>query len=345
LEDVVKTVQQDSFKTAARADLAASRHYITGDSDAAHALRQMAALGASCDVPLLISGPYDSGKEHVARYIHAESGRRHRPFFKLNCGQDNLSSKVGSDHAQNASDGGGSIESIEGGTLFLSNADEMSIDVQTLVFQLIEQRSMPAENSHIRQPLNIRIIAASSHCLASMVSAGTFRQDLYDRLKTLSLPVPPLRQRREDIVPLMQKMLLDRDVGERFNIDWAAGQALRSHNWPGNSRELNNLVAHGCIIYAGQTIGERQIDSLLTIGQPARAGHIKQVAELRASRPLNNGFNLKSHLEAEELQFLTTALRQVNGVVQHAADLTGLKRTTFIEKMRKHGIDGRHFKR
>jgi DNA-binding NtrC family response regulator len=296
LEDGVKIERQDSFKTAARMNAAASRHYISGDSDAAHALRQMTALSASCDMPLLICGPYGSGKEHVARYIHAESGRRYRPFLKLNCGLENLAPKIGSDNAQIASDYGENIETADGGTLFLSNADEMSIDVQTLILQLIEQRNLPATNSGNCQPLNIRVIASSSRCLASMVSEGTFRQDLYYRLNMLTLPVPPLRQRREDIALLMEQFLLEREARERFNIDWPADQA-------------------------------------------------KHIAQLRAVGPMDAGFNLKSHLEAEELQFLTTALRQTNGVVQHAANLSGLKRTTFIEKMRKHGIERRQFKR
>ncbi len=228
LEDGVRIERQESFKnpvrTAAQANITASRHYITGDSDAAHALRQMAALAANCDMPLLISGPHGSGKEHVARYIHAESERRHRPFLKLSCG---------SDSAQH--DGGGdSIETAEGGTLYLSDADEMSIDVQTLIFQLIEQRTMPPANAGSRKPLNIRVIASSSRCLASMVSDGTFRQDLYYRLNMLALPVPPLRQRREDIAMLMQQFLRERHVSARFNINWAASQTLRTHNWPGN---------------------------------------------------------------------------------------------------------------
>ncbi len=301
---------------------------IIGDSPAAHSLRQMAALAATSDSPMLITGPYGSEKLCIARAIHSASNRARGPFVRINCG----AGMNGSNFTDQC------LESSHNGTLFLEDADEMSVDVQMLIWQLVSNHQPCKLPDQKAPPLNIRVIAASNQCLAAKVKNRHFRSDLHSRLSLMSLPVAPLRQRRVDVEAMINHFLLDHDPAQRFTIDWSARQELRAHSWPGNVRELRQLVARACFFHPGQNIGSRNIKGLLAASnQPRPAERLIPAKELPV--PFGKNFNLKTHLRDEEARHVQSALIQANGIIQHAADMTGMKRTTFVEKMRKHGIE------
>jgi sigma-54 specific flagellar transcriptional regulator A len=323
---------------------------IIGNSVAAHSLRQMAALAAGSDSPILITGPRGCGKETAARAIHAASARRNGPFIKVNCAAQSSENFLtrdfqASQDTQSKPDGG--LENAHLGTLYLSDIDEMCVDVQFLTWRLLALQPTNRAPEPFGPALDIRVLAATSQSIARKVSEGTFRQDLYYRLSSLTLPVPPLRQRREDIAILIDYFVLEHAPDRRFTTDWAAQQALCVHSWPGNIRELRNLVARTCAFHPGQIVGAHQMRSLLAMGQARKAESTKPTVGkvLGEDSPIAGGFSLKMHLADEELRYLQSALEQAKGIVQHAADITGMKRTTFLEKMRRHAMERRQYRR
>jgi sigma-54 dependent transcriptional regulator, flagellar regulatory protein len=235
------------------------------------------------------------------------------------------------------------LEASHNGTLFLEDADEMSVDVQMLIWQLISKHQPCKLLDQKASPLNIRVIAATNQCLAARVKEGHFRTDLYSRLSLMSLPIAPLRQRRVDVEAMIDHFLSAHDPAQRFTIDWSARQVLRAHNWQGNVRELRQLVTRACIFHPGQNIGSRGMRRLLAMGNlPHTAERSPPAKDLPV--PFGEDFNLKTYLCEEEARHVQSALEQANGVIQHAADMTGMKRTTFVEKMRKHGIERKRFR-
>ncbi len=327
---------------------------IIGDGGAAHSLRQMVALAAASDGPLLLTGPAGCGKKVAARAVYAASPQRNHPFVTVNVAalaeQNAIELLFGIGAEQHRRARPPSLfAQARGGMLFFDEIADLSLECQALLEQLLNHAEIPGMPSSPKrnsaEPTDkVRIIAASSQCLASKIGEDRFRQDLYYHLSLLSIHVPPLRQRREDIATLIDYFQMAHPTAQRFVMDGAALQLLEAYHWPGNIRELRNLVARACLFHPGRPLGARRMAALLTMGQPLRSKPHRQ------SKPndlvgIGPGFNLKAYLDDEELRFIQSALQQAGGIVQHAADLSGLKRTTFIEKMKRYGINQAEFKK
>lgn len=327
---------------------------IIGDSTAAHDLRQMVALAAGSDGPLLLTGPAGCGKKVAARAIYAASPQRNHPLITVNIAALAKTNATEMLFGIGAGRRSGAhppslYERAQGGILLFEEIADLSLECQALLQQLLNGAKIPGmppalKHGSTEHAATVRIIAASSQCLASKIGEVRFRQDLYYQLSRLSIHVPPLRQRREDIPALIDYFLMEHPAAQRFTMNGAALQMLEAYPWPGNIHELRNLVARACLFHPGRLLGARRMTALLHMGQPLRS---------RARRPgkgdnlvgIGPGFNLKAYLDDEELRFIQSALQQAGGVVQHAADLSGLKRTTFIEKMKRHGIDRADYKK
>ncbi|NJM49797.1 MAG: sigma 54-interacting transcriptional regulator [Sphingomonadales bacterium] len=311
---------------------------IIGESNAAHSLRQMAALAAGTGAPLLLTGPAGSGKEVAARAVHAASRQRNGPFVRVNCstlGDDGLMVLFGIN--PNGQDGRGSqsyFEMAAFGTLFLDEIADLPLPLQAMVQQILEEKPVPGLPLEPRHYRRVRIIAATRTGLGSLIGEDQFRQDLYYSLSLLTIAVPPLRQRRGDIAMLIDYFLMPKPAAERFTLETGAMQLLETHFWPGNIRELRNVVARASLFHPGTIIGAQRMGALLKMGEPMKSHQ----ASAEPPSNISPGFNLKAHLDEEEKRFIQTALKQTKGVVQHAANLSGLKRTTFIEKMKRHAI-------
>lgn len=317
---------------------------IIGDGSAAHCLRQMVALAASSDSAILLTGSTGSGKTVAARAIHAASPRRNNPFVAVNAASLNGEHAIERLFGIAASGTECGRETLfrqaEGGTLYFDEIANLPLEIQALLEQWISHRLLPGISADAAG--GFRIIAASSQCLASMIGAGSFRQDLFYHLSLLSIPIPPLRHRREDIPVLIDYFQMDKPAETRFIPESSALQLLSAYHWPGNIRELRNLVARACLFHPGQPVGTRRMGALLHMGQPTRTAKMADAIPPDSSA-MKASFNLKAHLEQEEYHFIVSALRQAKGTVQHAADMSGVKRTTFIEKMKRHGINRRNF--
>lgn len=335
-----------------------------GNSPAIVQVRKLVSQVAAHNTLVLIQGESGSGKEVVARALHDSSDRAGKPFIPVNCGAipaDLLESELFG-HEKGAFTGAiatrkGRFEMAEGGTLFLDEIGDMSLPMQVKLLRVLQERCFERVGSNQTIHSNVRIIAATHRDLDAMVDAGTFRQDLYFRLAVFPIQVPPLRDRVEDIPLLLQhfRRRLEARGDKPAEFSQGALQALMQHRWPGNIRELENLVERMSITHAGELVRVRDL--------PVRyAGDFIQSSEdeksclldkplisaIPAARPAEDteeaaalpsqGMDLRQHLQDLEVNYINEALRQVNGVVSQAAKLLGLQRTTLVEKMKKFGL-------
>ena len=287
--------------------------------------------------PVLICGESGVGKEVVARRLHdASAGQRSGDWVAVNCGaipepliEAELFGYVRGAFTGAARAHRGFVEQANGGTLFLDEIGDMPLQMQTRLLRALQERRVTRIGAESSTPVDFRLVCATHRDLPAMVRAGQFREDLYYRINVITLQIPPLRDRREDILWLADRMLQELRPGGRQRslvLSLGAQQALFAHAWPGNARQLNHVLRRTLALGAGPVIdasdlfdGERDITLNAT--------------------PAQKGRSLNQHLEAAERTFIVTALQAHQGVVTEAASHLGISRKTLWEKMRRHGID------
>ncbi len=235
---------------------------LVGSSAAMRAVREMIHTIAPTDCAVLILGETGTGKELVARSLHAQSMRRNKPFVPVNCGAipENLVESELFGHRKGAFTGAdqhrkGLVEVADGGTLFLDEIGELDKQVQVKLLRFLESGEIRrvGENEPFR--VDVRVICATNRSLKQMVEEGTFRQDLYFRINTFELHLPPLRERREDIPELVEHLIARKLPGRRqVRVSPEALQLLMAYDWPGNVRELANVVERALILSRGEQI-------------------------------------------------------------------------------------------
>ena len=307
---------------------------IIGESPAVAAAKEWAGMAAAGSSTVLINGESGTGKELFAQSIHNSSPRRERQFIAINCAAlpENLIESELFGYEEGAFTGAkrggqaGKFEIADGGTIFLDEIGDMSLNVQSKLLRVIQEKKVARVGSPHERPVDIRIIAATHKELGVEVQKGNFRQDLYYRLNVLELRIPALRERIEDL-PLLTRHLaekisirLDRNLPR---IDNEFAHKLRSHNWPGNIRELENVLERA-IIRAGT-------DGVLT----ADLLEFHHRAEQRpmAERPVR----IRSLREAEK-ENIAEAIVFYEGNIQKAAARLGIGRNTLYRKMKEYDI-------
>jgi len=231
------------------------REQLVGDSIAMQEIREQILLVGPAPVTVLLSGESGTGKDVVARALHHFSGHEHAPFKPINCAAipESLLENELFGHEKGAftdarSQTRGIFEQADGGTVFLDEIGEMALSAQVRLLRVLEERRVTRIGGDRSIPIDVRVLAASNKDLLAAVSRGEFRRDLYYRLKVVELPLPPLRERRQDIPLLIQHYVdqLSRDQrGTRFDgVSAKAMDLLQAYDWPGNVRELRNLVEH-----------------------------------------------------------------------------------------------------
>lgn len=314
----------------------ASRHsQILGDSVPMKAVRHQIQLMGPTHGRVLIYGESGSGKELVARAIHARSGRAEGRFVEVNCAampEELIESELFG-HVRGAlggaeADKSGKFQLADGGTLFLDEVGDMSLRTQAKVMRALDEQRFEPVGSGRTVQVDVRVIAATNKDLEDEISNGNFREDLFYRLNVVPFQVPPLRDRAEDIPVLAQHFLdeFSRAYGRKpKRLLPSALETLAAQAWPGNVRELRNLMERMVILHAGQEIGSRHI--------PA-AGH--RGAALRPGGP---GFaSLREAREAYERDYVLRTLKATKGNVTRAAAALGLARSNLHRKMRALGI-------
>ncbi|MBK6298215.1 MAG: sigma-54-dependent Fis family transcriptional regulator [Sphingomonadales bacterium] len=329
-----------------------ARHLIVGQSPAIDLLRDMISRVAKASVPILLNGPSGSGKEMVARSIHAMSDRADKPFVAINCGAipvDLIESELFG-HEKGSFTGAamrriGRFEEADGGTLFLDEIGDMRFDMQVKLLRVLEEGIITRVGGNGTIPVNVRIISATHQNLSAAIDEGRFREDLYFRLGVIPVEVPSLASRAEDVPLLINHFQTNAPLAGRARFDPSALSRLMEHDWPGNVRELRNVVERAGILYPGEMIGAREAEQLLGRA-PKRLSQPKPALQLVEAQPESIApsaapmpVDLKMLLETMELERIQMALDNADGVISEAARLLTLKRTTLIEKMRKYGVD------
>lgn len=296
---------------------------------------------APTDVTVLIEGETGTGKEVLAEEIHRHSKRKDKPFIVVDCatlGKELIASELFG-HTKGSftgatSDREGAFEYADGGTIFLDEIGDLSIELQPQLLRAIEKREIKRIGSNKVRKVDVRIISATNRNLKNELNTEKFREDLYFRLSVVHIELPPLRKRKEDI-PLLTKKFLQEFAGEKgqdavVNFDKTM-EAFKNHEWPGNVRELRNLVEFAC--YSGR----RPLDlgAFLYLGraQPPEAEIAGDVATDQPFKVAKN--NLIKRFEAS---FLKQLLKEENGNISRAARRAGIERAYLQRLIRKHGL-------
>lgn len=309
------------------AKLTAPRH-IEGKSEASRQLYSYVELVAPTPMSVLILGASGTGKEYVAHRIHDLSARADRPFFALDCGaipRDVAASEFFG-HKKGAFTGAdtdkrGAFEMANGGTLFLDEVGNLSYEVQVQLLRALQERRIRPVGGTQEIPIDIRLVCATNENLEEAVGEGRFREDLYHRINEFTIYMPKLSERGSDLFLFAE--LFIRHANEELNrtvegFDSDAAELLASHSWPGNLRELNNVVKRAVLLTRGNKITTTELTQAM--GQ-IRTDNVLQL-----------------HDEDTERQRIITALQQTNGNKAKAARILGVDRKTIYNKIEKLGI-------
>jgi DNA-binding NtrC family response regulator len=314
-----------------------------GHSPAMEKIYRILSKVALSSHPVLILGESGTGKELVARTIHSYGPNAEKPFLPIDCSsfvptlmESELFGYVkgaftGANHSKD-----GLLVSAEGGTVFLDEIGELSLDLQAKLLRALQEKEVRPVGATHRVPIKARIIAATNRDLAAMVENGSFRKDLYYRLNVVNLKLPALRERREDI-PLLAAHFLDRissERGRKFTLSDEALRIMMAHDWPGNVRELENAMQHGCTFSTGPVIHLGDLTTLLK-NRAVEAQHRAALAGNGAATGEAPGVKPLAELEREAI---LEAIRRLKGDKLQAARLLGIGKTTLYRKLKEYGI-------
>lgn len=315
--------------TTANANASASvPKYLEGKSEASRQLYDYVRLVAPTPMSVLILGASGTGKEYVARRIHELSARKDKPFFALDCGAipKDVAASEFFGHKKGAFTGAdadkrGAFEVANGGTLFLDEVGNLSYDVQVQLLRALQERCIRPVGGDRELKVDIRLVCATNENLEQAVAEGRFREDLYHRINEFTIYMPQLRERGNDIFLFADLFIrqanaeLQRQVD---GLDAAAAELLVQHSWPGNLRELNNVMKRAVLLARGRQITAAELQQAMG---PVRQNAVPTL-----------------HDEADERQRIEEALRQTGGNKAKAARLLGIDRKTIYNKMEKWGM-------
>lgn len=301
---------------------------------------QLAAKVAPVNTTVLILGESGVGKEVVARFIHRTSPRRDGPFVNINCGaipatlleSELFGYESGAFTGARREGKPGMIEVASGGTLFLDEISELSTDLQVKLLQVIQERKLVRVGGVKPLDVDIRIIAATNRDLAAMVARGEFRADLFYRLNVVPITIPPLRERPDDVIPLIYHFLdrYNRAHGYRKTISEEAREILTRYSWPGNVRELENLIERLVVTAEGDEIGAGDLPM-----------QILEEGGARRPRVVVGGIMpLRQAIEEVERQIIERALAEKRSTYS-IARLLGVNQSTVVRKIKKYVGGGR----
>ncbi len=292
------------------------------------------------EATVLILGESGTGKELIARAIHYHSPRKDGPFVPVDCGAlpEGIIESELFGHEKGAYTGAhastrGLIRSADRGTIFLDEIGEVPIPLQAKLLRTLQEREVRPVGGAQTIRVDTRVIAASNKDLYSEVQKGTFRTDLFYRLNVVTIRVPPLRERKEDIPLLVAHFIKTKRDRAIMGIDEDALQALMSYTWPGNVRELENVLERGMALGRGHIITYRDLPPLGRKEVPVSTARIPSTGPGLSL----NGVPLS--LKAYERLALETALREMNGDMEKAAKALGVGKSTLYRKLREHGLN------
>jgi len=321
---------------------AAGEGEVVAEDRASREVVELARRVAASDASVLISGESGVGKEVIARFIHRHSARASRPFVAINCAAipDNLLEATLFGHERGAFTGAiqshpGKFEQAQGGTLLLDEVTEMPLGLQAKLLRVLQEREVERVGGKKAIALDVRILATSNRKLEDEVQAGRFREDLYYRLNVFPLPLPALRERPQDILPLAQRMLhraASEPGGRRFSLAPAAIVSLTSYSWRGNIRELENVMQRAMILAPGSVI---EPEHLCLPGNSAIPRAV-EAANLAGGDALRTQ---PTDLKSLEKSHILETLRACNGVRKMAAERLRMSERTLRYKLAQYRLE------
>ncbi|WP_425398878.1 sigma 54-interacting transcriptional regulator [Aeoliella sp.] len=317
-------------------DEAADRVQMIGNCPAIEALRSTIAKVANADLAVLVLGENGTGKEVVAQSIHYRSPRRAEPLIAVNCAAltETLLESELFGHEKGAFTGAnesraGKFEVASGGTLFLDEIGDMSLSGQAKLLRALEQKEVVRVGGHETISTDCRVVAATNQNLADLVREKKFREDLYFRLNVVTLELPPLRERGDDVVTLAEfflRQLTQKQGRKPPTLTAAAKKRLVAHRWPGNVRELRNLMERVAYLAGGDRIDADDLAFTLSPGAKKSGG-------------METGLTLSDATHDFQVDYIKRTIDQVRGNVTEAAKLLGVHRSNLYRKMRALGME------
>lgn len=314
-----------------------------GTSEPIKRVLEFVAKVADHGSTVLIQGESGTGKELVARMLHFTSTRKDRPLIPVNCGAipENLLESELFGHEKGAFTGAvqtriGRFESAHGGTIFLDEIGELSLGLQVKLLRVLQERSFERVGGTKTINVDVRVVAATNQDLEEAVRQKRFREDLYYRLNVIPVTIPPLRDRKSDIPGLVNHFLAKLSRGKQKAATGCSPDAmarLMEYHWPGNIRELENMVERLAVMSHSETIEASDLPDRL----PRPLTAVEEPAAQFISFS-DQGINLSREIEQLENRLIVGALRQANGITTKAAQLLQVNRTTLIEKMKRKGF-------
>ena len=330
--ELLKKIQEALQTARPKATTAApspTSDFLEGESDAARQLYNYVRLVAPTNMAVLINGASGTGKEYVAHRIHQLSKRANHPFVAIDCGSipKELAASEFFGHVKGAFTGAladktGAFVEANGGTIFLDEIGNLGYEVQIQLLRALQERKIRPVGSGKEIPVDVRLISATNENLEQAIEKGAFREDLYHRLNEFTLRIPPLKDRREDIL-LFANFFLDqanREMDKQLvGFDDRACRLLLDYAWPGNLRQMKNAIRRATLLATGKFI------------TPAELSDLPETGTSIAALPLRN--------EETEKQHILEALRQTGRNKSRAAQLLGIDRKTLYNKLKLYGID------
>ena len=340
---------------------------LIGNSPKMQQLRRIIKFAGHCNSSIMITGPSGSGKEVVAEAIHLMSDRCNAANIAVNCGAlpEQLIESELFGHEKGSFTGAvnqhiGLFEQADKGTIFLDEIGDMPINMQVKLLRVLETRIINRVGGNRNIPIDVRVVAATHKSLGECIENKAFREDLYYRLCVVPIEVPALNERSEDIPDLVEHFLKKQEGRNPLPVFTAdALAAMQSYSWPGNVRELRNVVERAGVFFAGQQVSASDVAMLVQSdiapatrpadplssgaafsGADDRVTPVPVEAAIVRNDDTNNVVkDLNAHLQREERRIILHALDVSHGIVSQAARSINIKRTTLIDKMRKHNID------
>jgi len=330
---------------------------LIGNATSMRSVVAMGERGAKANIPILITGESGVGKEVVARAIQGASERSGKAFITVNCGAipENLVESILFGHEKGSFTGAntkhlGKFQEANGGTLFLDEVGELPLDMQVKLLRVLQEGEVDPIGSKRPVSVDVRIISATNRDLTESVKEGRFREDLYYRLNVFPIEIPALRDRREDIPALLEHFIKRFNAQERLNVRGASPETLemlKTFEWPGNVRQLENTIFRAVILSDGHTLQPQdfpQISGLKPIipAQEAAALLHETVAgvsnEDSAFKIMDRDGHLRS-LEEIERDLIEFAIETYSGHMSEVARRLGIGRSTLYRKVREHELD------
>ncbi len=309
---------------------------IVGESPAMRQVLDLAASAAQSDAPVVLYGESGTGKELLAGFLHRRSPRAAAPFIKVNCAalNDNLLESELFGHVKGAFTGAaykriGRFEAADGGTIFLDEIGDLGPATQTKLLRVLQEQEIERVGDHRPIKINVRVICATNKDLERLIGQGKFREDLYYRINVVPITLPPLRQRADDIPLLVEKAIQrarDKTGKPITGIDNEALESLIRYSWPGNIRELLNVIEYAFVVCH---------EGRITVAHLPL--HIRQPSPAPFGRDAGSPFSSRA---TERRRQILAALEQTGGHRGQAAALLGVSRVTLWKWMKKYGVKG-----